>query len=210
MTFILTVKKREQKRGKLECSLPLSPCMLLMLKSGSFGFHGFVYVCVCLEAVLICMVHCQVRKSNAWMYRANIAGVSDYSLLEWIEMVAAQDLQTFGRAVKIQIMLKEERHSDPSSSRMSLCASSSRIWLSRKVHVECVKICSNPLLKQDSRLDSQKWLMQQDLGKGTSSSTVPYGPELSPFHATWLYTNAWNNALLRSAGQQLISRQGKE
>lgn len=46
MTFVLTVKKREQKRGKPECSLPLSPCMLLMLKSGRFGFHGFVYVCV--------------------------------------------------------------------------------------------------------------------------------------------------------------------
>lgn len=61
------------------------------------------------------------------MYRANIAGVSDYSLLEQIEMVAAQDLQAFGRAVKIQIILKEGRHSDPSSSRMSLCACSSRI-----------------------------------------------------------------------------------
>lgn len=61
------------------------------------------------------------------MYRANIAGVSDYSLLEWIEMVAAQDLQTFGRAVKIQKILKEGRHSDPSSSRMPLCASSSTI-----------------------------------------------------------------------------------
>lgn len=61
------------------------------------------------------------------MYRANIAGVSDYSLLKGIEMVAAQDLQTFGRAVKIQIIIKEGRHSDPSSSRMPLRASPSRI-----------------------------------------------------------------------------------
>lgn len=57
-------------------------------------------VCVCLETVLICMVHCQTWKNNAWMYRANIAGVSDYSLLEGIEMVATQDMQTFGRVVK--------------------------------------------------------------------------------------------------------------
>lgn len=61
------------------------------------------------------------------MYRANIAGVSDYSLLEGIEMVAAQDLQTFGRAVKIQIIIKEGRHSDLSISRTPLRASPSRI-----------------------------------------------------------------------------------
>lgn len=61
------------------------------------------------------------------MYRANIAGVSDYNLLEESEMVAAQDLQTFGRAVKIKLIMKEGRHSDPSSSRMSLRASPSSV-----------------------------------------------------------------------------------